>query len=138
MSDDPRAALAVFVNALERHLELASSGRNPDDPHLREAYDALSDAFEAYDDALYDEYGVATPFFVPADEDDDFDDDFDDDEDDDEEDEDDEADEADEADEDDDLDDDELEEFEDDDEDDDAASYRGLDDEDIEYDDSDE
>lgn len=116
MSDDPRAALAVFVNALERHLELASSGRNPDDPHLREAYDALSDAFEAYDDALYDEYGVATPFFVPADEDDDFDDDFDDDEDDD----------------------DGLEEFEDDDEDDDAASYRGLDDEDIEYDDSDE
>lgn len=126
MSDDPRAALAVFVNALERHLELASSGRNPDDPHLREAYDALSDAFEAYDDALYDEYGVATPFFVPADEDDDFDDDFDDDEDDDEEDE------------GEDLDDDGLEEFEDDDEDDDAASYRGLDDEDIEYDDSDE
>lgn len=126
MSDDPRAALAVFVNALERHLELASSGRNPDDPHLREAYDALSDAFEAYDDALYDEYGVATPFFVPADEDDDFDDDFDEDDD-----------EEDEADEDEDLDD-ELEEFEDDDEDDDAASYRGLDDEDIEYDDSDE
>lgn len=124
MSDDPRAALAVFVNALERHLELASSGRNPDDPHLREAYDALSDAFEAYDDALYDEYGVATPFFVPADEDDDFDDDDDDDDDD-------------EAEEDEDLDD-ELEEFEDDDEDDDAASYRGLDDEDIEYDDSDE
>ena len=133
MSDDPRAALAVFVNALERHLELASSGRNPDDPHLREAYDALSDAFEAYDDALYDEYGVATPFFVPADEDDDFDDDFDEDDDDEEH-------EDDEADEDDDLDDDELEEFEDDDEDDDedAASYRGLDDEDIEYDDSDE
>ncbi|REF31129.1 DNA primase [Calidifontibacter indicus] len=133
MSDDPRAALAVFVNALERHLELASSGRNPDDPHLREAYDALSDAFEAYDDALYDEYGVATPFFVPADEDDDFDDDFDEDDDD-------EENEDDEADEDDDLDDDELEEFEDDDEDDDedAASYRGLDDEDIEYDDSDE
>ena len=128
MSDDPRAALAVFVNALERHLELASSGRNPDDPHLREAYDALSDAFEAYDDALYDEYGIATPFFVPADEDDDFDDDFDDEDDD----------EEDEADEDEDLDDDELEEFEDDDEDDDAASYRGLDDEDIEYDDSDE
>lgn len=133
MSDDPRAALAVFVNALERHLELASSGRNPDDPHLREAYDALSDAFEAYDDALYDEYGVATPFFVPADEDDDFDDfdDFDDEDDDDE-------DEDDEAEEDEDLDDDELEEFEDDDEDDDAASYRGLDDEDIEYDDRDE
>ena len=130
MSDDPRAALAVFVNALERHLELASGGRNPDDPHLREAYDALSDAFEAYDDALYDEYGVATPFFVPADEDDDFDDDFDD--------EDDEEDEDDEADEDEDLDDDELEGFEDDDEDDDAASYRGLDDEDIEYDNSDE
>lgn len=129
MSDDPRAALAVFVNALERHLELASSGRNPDDPHLREAYDALSDAFEAYDDALYDEYGAATPFFVPADDDDDFDDDFDDE---------DEEDEEDEADEDEDLDDDELEGFEDDDEDDDAASYRGLDDEDIEYDDSDE
>lgn len=121
MSDDPRAALAVFVNALERHLELASSGRNPDDPHLREAFDALSDAFETYDDALYDEYGVSTPLFVPADDDDDdFDDDLDyeDDEDDDEDDED---------------DDDDLEEFDDDE--DDAQSYRGLDDEDIDYDD---
>jgi hypothetical protein len=119
MSDDPRAALAVFVNALERHLELASSGRNPDDPHLREAFDALSDAFETYDDALYDEYGVSTPFFVPADDDDFDDDDFDDDFDD----EDDEVDE----------DDDDLDEFDDDE--DDEQAYRGLDDEDIEYDD---
>lgn len=112
MSVDPRAALTQFVNALERHFELAASGRDSDDPHLRESSDTLADAFDTYDDALYEEFGVNTPFFLPAD------DDFDDDDDD--------------LDEDDEEDDDyDLEEFADDDEDD--EPYLGIEEDEIDY-----
>lgn len=118
MSVDPRAALSCFINAVERHFELASSGRGNDDPHVQEAADSLADAFETYEDALYEAYGLNTPFFLPADEDD-FDDDLDEDEDSDDEGEDD----------DDEVD---LSEFEDDDDDDDEP-YRGFEVDDIDY-----
>lgn len=119
MSVDPRAALSRFINAVERHFELASSGRGNDDPHVQEAADSLADAFETYEDALYEAYGLNTPFFLPADEDD-FDDDLDEDEDGDSDDE--------EEDDDDEVD---LSEFEDDDDDD--EPYRGFEVDDIDY-----
>lgn len=119
MSVDPRAALSSFINAVERHFELASGGRDFDDPHIQEAADTLADAWESYDEALYEAFGVNTPFFIPAD-DDDFDDDV--------EEEDDEDDEGAE----DDLDVVDLDEFDDDDDDDDEP-YRGLEDDDIDY-----
>lgn len=72
MSADPRAALAQFVNALERHLELAATGRGADDRRMDEVTEALADAFDTYDEALYDNYRTSTPFFLPA-EDDDYD-----------------------------------------------------------------
>ncbi|MBK6887291.1 MAG: hypothetical protein IPH03_13250 [Tetrasphaera sp.] len=70
---DPRAALAVLVNAFERHLEACSQRRGEDDPSVLAAYDDLADAFEAYDDALLDAFGEMTPFDVVSepDEDDD-------------------------------------------------------------------
>lgn len=125
MSVDPRAALSRFINAVERHFELASSGRGNDDPHVQEAADSLADAFETYEDALYEAYGLNTPFFLPADEDD-FDDDLDEDED---EDSDDEEEDDEEEDDDDEVD---LSEFEDDDDDDDEP-YRGFEVDDIDY-----
>lgn len=70
---DPRAALAVLVNAFERHLEACAQRRGEDDPNVLAAYDDLADAFEAYDDALLDSYGEMTPFDVvtePEEEDD--------------------------------------------------------------------
>lgn len=80
MTVEPRSALARLVNALERHLEVASRGRGDDDPAVQKAADELADAFETYDDALYEKYDTSTPFFVPADdEDDDFDEEDDDD-----------------------------------------------------------
>lgn len=118
MSVDPRAALSFFINAVERHFELASSGRGNDDPHVQEAADSLADAFETYEDALYEAYGLNTPFFLPADEDD-FDDDLDEDEDEDED--------SDDEEEDDEVD---LSEFEDDDDD---EPYRGFEVDDIDY-----
>lgn len=92
MSVDPRAALAVFTAALERHLEACSSKHGDDDPAVITAADALVEAFYAYDDALLDTFGEVTPLEVYdgddiddfEDEDDDDDDDDDDDEDDDE------------------------------------------------------
>lgn len=65
MSVDPRAALSCFINAVERHFELASSGRGNDDPHVQEAADSLADAFETYEDALYEAYGLNTPSSCP-------------------------------------------------------------------------
>ncbi len=127
MSADPRAALALFVNALERHLELTASGRGADDPRMDEVTDALADAFDAYDEALYDNYRTTTPFFLPAD-DDDAADDYDADDDFDADDEEEDAQEDDDQEEDDDLDEDE----------DDDEPYSGFGDDDFDFDEDDD
>lgn len=82
MSADPRAALATFVSALERHLEAASSRRGENDPAVVAAYQDLAEAFDAYDDALMEAFGEVTPLEIYSgdeDEDDDYDEDEDDD-----------------------------------------------------------
>ncbi len=75
MSADPRAALAALVAALERHLELATSRRDPDDAGVVAAADAIAEAFDDYDEALFEATDVATPLAVFGDADDDDDDD---------------------------------------------------------------
>lgn len=90
MNTDPRTALAALINALERHYEASAASRGDDDPALDAATEQLTTAFDAYDDALFEAYDVATPLIVfdgDDEDDDDFDDlddldDFDDDEDD--------------------------------------------------------
>ncbi len=128
MTADPRAALATFVAALERHLELAASRRDADDPAVGAAAEAVIEAFDDYDEALFDTTGVATPLGVYTDEDEDEDDDDEDDEDED-------------NDADDDADDAEDDEDEPADprdrEDEGSGMYAGLDDEDIDFDDED-
>jgi hypothetical protein len=86
MSNDPRAALQALVSAFEEHLVAASNRRSDDDPAVDGAYIAIADAFDAYEEALYDAYDEVTPLTVFAEEDDSDDDDSDDDENDDEED----------------------------------------------------
>ena len=80
MNTDPRSALASFIAALERHYEAASASRGDDDPALEAATDQLTTAFDAYDDALFDAYDIATPLVVfdGDEDDDDEDDDYDD------------------------------------------------------------
>ncbi|PWH05667.1 DNA primase [Brachybacterium endophyticum] len=80
MNTDPRSALAALIAALERHYEAAASSRGDDDPALEAATEGLTTAFDAYDDALFDAYDIATPLIVfdGEDDDDDFDDDDDD------------------------------------------------------------
>ena len=81
----------------------AAAGRQGEaDPAVVSAYQVLADAFESYDEALYDAFDEVTPFVLyddaedaaSDDEDDDEDDDLEDDEEDDEDDEDDEDEDA--------------------------------------------
>ncbi|MBK7723264.1 MAG: hypothetical protein IPI32_13860 [Austwickia sp.] len=79
MSAEPRAALAAFVSALERHLEASSTRRGENDPAVVAAYQDLAEAFDRYDDALMDAYGEVTPLEIyNGDEDDEDDEEFDD------------------------------------------------------------
>ena len=128
MTADPRAALTSLVAALERHLEVATSRRDPDDPAVVSAAEELTDAFFDYDEALFEVTGVTTPLDGPYDEEDEDDEDDEDDDDDDLDD-----DEDDEEDDEEDLDDDEDDDEEDD-FDDDEVDEDDLDDDDIEGD----
>lgn len=64
MATDPRAAFDRFVAALEAHLAAVARDRSDDSPAVIVAARTLIDAFETYDEAIYDAYGVDTPFVV--------------------------------------------------------------------------
>lgn len=61
MSTDPRVALQTLVSCLEEHLSAVASRRGAQDPAVEAAFFAVSDAFEEYEDALYEAYGEVTP-----------------------------------------------------------------------------
>lgn len=69
---DPRIALSALNNALEEHLSTALNRRSDDDPAVETAFYSISDAFEAYEDALFAATGEVTPLDL-YDEDDDVD-----------------------------------------------------------------
>jgi hypothetical protein len=64
MTIDPRAALDRLVAALEAHLTAASNRRGETDPAVATAYQTLADAFEKYDNALYEAFDEVTPFVL--------------------------------------------------------------------------
>lgn len=73
MSIDPRVALQALVTALEEHLAASASRRMDDDPAVEAAYLAIADAFEAYEEALYDAHGEVTPLEIYEESDEDVD-----------------------------------------------------------------
>jgi hypothetical protein len=75
MSIDPRVALQSLTAALEEHLIAASARRGEGDPTVEAAFFAVADAFEVYEDALYEAYAEVTPLQVFDDEDGDDDED---------------------------------------------------------------
>ena len=75
MSIDPRVALQTLVTALEEHLAASASRRREDDPAVEAAYVGIADAFEVYEEALYDAFGEITPLEIYEEADDDEDDD---------------------------------------------------------------
>ena len=70
MSIDPRVALQSLTAALEEHLAAAAARRGDGDPAVEAAFFAVADAFEVYDDSLYEAYGEVTPLEVIDEEDD--------------------------------------------------------------------
>ena len=74
MSIDPRVALQSLTTALEEHLIAASARRGEGDPTVEAAFFAVADAFEVYDDSLYEAYSEVTPLQVFDDEDEEDDD----------------------------------------------------------------
>lgn len=71
MSIDPRVALQSLTGALEEHLAASAARRGDGDPAVEAAFFAVADAFEVYDDSLYEAYGEVTPLEVIDEEDDD-------------------------------------------------------------------
>ena len=64
---EPRAALERLIAALERHYEAAGSTRDPDHPMVVAAAQDLAEAFDDYDEALFNATEVATPLAVYGD-----------------------------------------------------------------------
>ncbi|MDY6050958.1 MAG: hypothetical protein SPI83_00895 [Rothia sp. (in: high G+C Gram-positive bacteria)] len=78
MSNNPRAELAHLTAALEEHLNAIVNSRGDHDAAVDQTYVAIANAFERYEEALFDAYEEVTPLEVfIEDEDDDDDDDFD-------------------------------------------------------------
>jgi len=94
MSTNAREALRQLAGALEAHLEAVLARRSAEDAAVDDAFDAVAEAFERYEDALDSTFGESLPI-VLDDDDDDGDGDGDDDDDDDGDGDDDDADEAD-------------------------------------------
>jgi len=76
MSTDPRVALQALVSSLEEHLSAVASRRGAQDPSVEAAFFAIADAFEEYEDALYEAYGEVTPLELYEDNEEDLEDDF--------------------------------------------------------------
>ena len=74
MSIDPRVALQSLTAAFEEHLAAASARRGEGDPTVEAAFFAVADAFEVYEDALYEAYSEVTPLQVFDEDEDDGDD----------------------------------------------------------------
>ena len=70
MSASAREALLLLTAALETHLNAVESRRSPEDAMVDDAYEAVADAFERYEDALDAEFAEGLPMML--DEDDEF------------------------------------------------------------------
>ncbi|WP_421084074.1 hypothetical protein [Rothia nasimurium] len=84
MSTNPRAELANLVSALDEHLNAIVNSRGDHDATVDNAYVAIANAFERYEEALFEAYEEVTPlevFIEDDDEDEEYDYDYDEDDD---------------------------------------------------------
>ncbi|MDO5750646.1 MAG: hypothetical protein Q4P78_05520 [Rothia sp. (in: high G+C Gram-positive bacteria)] len=73
---EPRIELTRLLDALSAHLTAVENRRGEQDPAVDEAYVAIANAFEAYEDALFDTYHEVTPLDVFIEDEDDEDEEF--------------------------------------------------------------
>ena len=71
MSTDPRTELTRLLDALEAHLSAVIERNGEHDPAIDEAYVESANAFEAYEDALFEAYEEVTPLSVYGDDEED-------------------------------------------------------------------
>jgi len=64
MSANAREALRHLTAALEAHLEAVESRRSATDAAVDDAFDAVAETFERYEDVLDTEYGEALPLIL--------------------------------------------------------------------------
>ena len=83
MSSQAREALRHLTAALEAHLEAVESRRSAEDATVDDAFDAVAEAFERYEDELDSGFGEALPIVLDDDPAEAFDDDSEDDDEDD-------------------------------------------------------
>ncbi|GHD13908.1 hypothetical protein [Zhihengliuella salsuginis] len=74
MTTDPRIALEALKVSLDEHLSAVVSRRSESDPSVEAAFFAVADAFESYEDALYDAHEEVLPLELYDDSEDDDDD----------------------------------------------------------------
>lgn len=64
MSTQPREALRHLTAALEAHLEAVESRRSSEDAAVDDAFDAVAEAFERYEDELDAGFGESLPIVL--------------------------------------------------------------------------
>ena len=64
MSTNAGQALRHLTAALEAHLEAVSSRRSPQDAAVDDAFDAVAEAFERYEEVLDQEFGESLPMIL--------------------------------------------------------------------------
>lgn len=74
MSKDPWAALERLTTVLSQHLTAVEQRQGPEDAAVSQTYDLVADAYQDYEDALWDTHGESLPLDL-YDEDDDQDED---------------------------------------------------------------
>ena len=70
MSIDPRTELTRLLDALEAHLTAVVNRTGEHDSAVDEAYVEIANAFETYENALFEEHNEVTPLAVYGDDDD--------------------------------------------------------------------
>jgi hypothetical protein len=62
MSSQVQAAADALKSAIDRHLQACEAKTTEEDPGVHVAYEALREAAESYDDALFDAFDEVSPF----------------------------------------------------------------------------
>ena len=62
MSLEPEVALEDFLSAIRAHFTAAANRTSETDAKVEATYMALADAFELYEDAIYNAFDEVTPF----------------------------------------------------------------------------
>lgn len=73
MSTDPRTELTRLLDALETHLNAVTHRTREQDPAIDEAYVEIANAFETYENALFEVHNEVTPLSVYGDDEENFD-----------------------------------------------------------------